>query len=278
MNPVPVLLYHSVDDDPRPEVARWSVTPRQFRDHMHLLRDQGWSTLTMTALVRRLEAGEPLPPRTLAVTFDDGFEDVLTAALPAMPGMVGTAYVTSGYLRDLPDPEVAAPGRMLATTQLSELPEAGWEVGVHGHRHVALDAVRRATARRDITDSKHLVEDALGEATRSFAYPYGYHDRVVKQMVRDAGFDNAAAVKNVHSHTSDDRWALARITIERSTRWQDLADRLLAADPPVAPDRDRLTTVGWRAARRIRAALAATPLAAHGAQPTPEMTKRETPR
>lgn len=256
MRPVPVLLYHSIDDEPRSDVAQWSVTPQQFREHMRLLRDQGWTALTMSTLVDRMRAGTPLPERCLAVTFDDGFEDVLTQAVPAMDGMPATAYVTTGYLRDAPDAGVEAPGRMLARGQLGELAQAGWEVGVHGHRHVALDAVRRRSAWNDIRDSKHLAEDALGGGTTSFAYPYGYHDRVVQRFVREAGFDNAAGVKNVHSHASDDRWAIARITVERPMTCADLERRLLAPDPRVAPDRDRLSTVGWRAARRLRAALA----------------------
>jgi peptidoglycan/xylan/chitin deacetylase (PgdA/CDA1 family) len=223
---------------------------------MNLVRDQGWTALTMSALVERMAAGTPLPQRCLAITFDDGFEDVLTQAVPAMHGMPGTAYVTTGYLRDAPDPGVEAPGRMLARPQLGELLQAGWEVGVHGHRHVALDAVRRSTARNDIRDSKHLTEDALGAEATSFAYPYGYHDRVVQRLVREAGFAHAAGVKNVHSHGHDDRWAIARITVERPMTSGELGRRLLAPDPPVAPERDRLTTVGWRAARRIRSAVA----------------------
>ncbi len=61
---------------------------------------------------------------------------------------------------------------------------------------MALDAVSRATAARDISDSKHLVEDALGTPTTSFAYPYGYHDRHVQRLVREAGFGHAVGVKN----------------------------------------------------------------------------------
>ena len=256
MNAVPVLLYHSIDDEPRSDVARWSVTPRQFREHMRLLRDEGWNTLTVSTLVERMAVGTRLPDRSIAVTFDDGFENTLTEGVPAMGDMSATAYVTTGYLRDVSDAAVEAPGRMLTTAQLRELVDAGWEVGVHGHRHVALDAVRRQVAWNDVNDSKHLTDDALGTETTSFAYPYGYHDRVVQGYVRKAGFGNAAGVKNVHSHAGDDRWAIARITVERSMSCMELRQRLSASEPRVAPARDRLSTVGWRAARRLRSTFA----------------------
>lgn len=255
MTPLPILLYHSVDDDPRTDFARWSVSVKQFEEHMAVIRDGGWTTVTMSTLVRLLGAGEDLPDRLIAVTFDDGFEDVLTRAVPAMDGMVGTAYVTSGYLRDLPEQQLDPPGRMLASSQLAAIADAGWEVGVHGHRHVALDAVGRLTAARDITESKHRVEDALGAPTTSFAYPYGYHDKYVQSLVRDAGFAHAAAVKNLYSHALDDPWGIARITIERGMSADWLDRRLHETSPRTAPPRERLITTGWRAARRVRTAL-----------------------
>ena len=255
MRRVPILLYHSVDDDPRADVRRWSVEVRRFRDHMALLRGDGWETFTITSLLSALRHGETLPERSVAITFADGFEDVLPAALPAMDGMTATVYATSGYLRGAEEP-VAPPGRMLDARQLRELRDAGLEVGVHGHRHVALDAVSRSLARRDIRDSKARIEDALGAATPSFAYPYGYHDRSVQAFVREVGFRNAVGVKNVHSHDRDDLWGIARITIERDTTTAVLQQMLAEPDPPIAPDSDRLVTVGWRAVRRARTLLA----------------------
>jgi peptidoglycan/xylan/chitin deacetylase (PgdA/CDA1 family) len=255
MTPLPILLYHSVDDEPRADFARWSVSVKQFEEHMAVVRRGGWTTVTMSTLVRLLGAGEELPERLIAVTFDDGFEDVLTRAVPVMDEMVGTAYVTSGYLRDIPDPQLDRPGRMLASSQLAAIADAGWEVGVHGHRHVALDAVGRLTAARDITESKHRVEDALGAPTTSFAYPYGYHDKYVQSLVRDAGFAHAVAVKNLYSHALDDPWGIARITIERGMDADWLDRRLHETSPRTAPPRERLITTGWRAARRVRTAL-----------------------
>lgn len=252
---VPILLYHSVDDDPRTDVRRWSVSRQQFREHMAVLRNGGWTTRTVAAVQETFRRGDAVPERTVVVTFDDGFEDVLTAALPAMEGMCGTVYVTSGYLRDRMDARVAPPGRMLHSRDLWYLAEAGFEVGVHGHRHVPLDEVRRTAANCDISVSKALVEDALGAAATSFAYPYGYHDAAVQRLVRERGFDNAVGVKNAHSHEGDDRWALARITVERGTSAERLAHLLGDPSPRIAPEKERILTTGWRAARRVRAAL-----------------------
>ena len=255
MRPLPILLYHSVDDEPAAEVAQWSVTPGQFAEHMSVLRDGGWTTFTVSELVRLMDTGATWPERTVVVTFDDGFEDVLTRAMPAMDGMVGTVYVTSGWLRDPHRDHTPAPGRMLSPLQLPEIASAGWEVGAHGHRHLALDAVPRSVAANDVADSKHLVEDALGDVARSFAYPYGYHDRAVQRLVQEGGFAHAVGVKNVHSHAHDDRWGFARITVERGMTTTWLEHTLAGSAPRTAPGRERLRTTGWRQVRRARTAL-----------------------
>ena len=115
MKPLPILLYHSVDDDPAREVARWSVTRRQFDEHMAVLRHGGWNTITLSDLAWLKDSGGVWPDHCVAVTFDDGFEDALTRALPAMDGMVGTVYVTSGWMRDERAGTGGAPGRMLSS-------------------------------------------------------------------------------------------------------------------------------------------------------------------
>jgi peptidoglycan/xylan/chitin deacetylase (PgdA/CDA1 family) len=128
---------------------------------------------------------------------------------------------------------------MLSRSQLAQIAFAGREVGAHGHRHLALDAVARRVAAREIRDSKHMVEDALGAPPRSFACPYGYHDRGVQHLVEEVGFDHAVGVKNTHSHVQDDRWALARITVERATE-----DDGVAAGPPRTDGTHRHLTTG----------------------------------
>ena len=258
MMPLPILLYHSVDDDPAREVARWSVTRRQFDEHMAVLRHGGWNTITLSDLAWLKDSGGVWPDHCVAVTFDDGFEDALTRALPAMDGMVGTVYVTSGWMRDERAGTGGAPGRMLSRPQLAEIASAGWEVGAHGHRHVALDAVSRRLAAQEIRDSKHLVEDALGAQVQSFAYPYGYHDGAVQHLVEEVGFDHAVGVKNTHSHVQDDRWGMARITVERGMTAQWLEQTLSGPAPRTAPPSERLRTTGWRQVRRARMALTGT--------------------
>jgi len=91
--PIPILLYHSIADDPDPWIRRFAVTPRAFAAHLDLIAARGATTLTVSAYVDALARGpSALPEAPVLITFDDGFADFRDAALPALlaRGMAAT--------------------------------------------------------------------------------------------------------------------------------------------------------------------------------------------
>lgn len=97
-DPFLVLIYHRV----HAAESRFSIertTPESFRGQMaHLARD--YNVLPLDEIVRRLGAEEPLPPRAIAVTFDDGYEDNYTEAFPILRdlGLPATVFLTTGCI------------------------------------------------------------------------------------------------------------------------------------------------------------------------------------
>ena len=140
---------------------------------------------------------------------------------------------------------------MLDRRRIRELADAGVTIGAHGHTHVALDAVATEVAREEIHRSRDLLEDWTGRPVVSFAYPHGFHDRRVRQLVVDAGFRTACAVKQARSSTADDPFALARIMPRGDVTAEQLIERLRTA--PVADGgREQLRTTAYRVVRRAR--------------------------
>jgi peptidoglycan/xylan/chitin deacetylase (PgdA/CDA1 family) len=88
-------------------VSIWdtAVSPRHFREHMEALVASGRPVLPFGGFVAALRAGE-LPPRAIAVTFDDGYADNAALALPVLEelGLPATFFVTASA--------VDAPGEM----------------------------------------------------------------------------------------------------------------------------------------------------------------------
>jgi hypothetical protein len=105
-------------------------------------------------------------------------------------------------------------------------------------------------AAQEIRQSKDVLEQSLGRSVESFAYPYGYHDRVVKRMVAAAGFTSASAVRNALSHAEDDKYALARVTVSSKFTPRDIDRVLTGSGIPRARPGERWRTLGWRHVRR----------------------------
>jgi peptidoglycan/xylan/chitin deacetylase (PgdA/CDA1 family) len=182
-------------------------------------------------------------PDAVVLTVDDGYDDEAWTRLAAR-GWPATLYLTTGVRRFHDRP-------MLDAGRVREVADAGITVGAHGHTHVALDAVAPEVARDEIHRSHDLVEDWTGRAVTTFAYPHGFHDRRVRQLVVDAGFETACAVKQALSPPGDDPFALARIMPTGDVTAAQLVERLRTA--PVADGRERLRTTAYRVVRRVMA-------------------------
>lgn len=255
--PIPVLLYHGVSENCSPEIDRFTVTPAVFEDQMRHLATEGYGSLTVSGFRPALLGdADTLPERPVLITFDDGFRNFLTEALPILQryGFTSTLYATTGFLGD------GGPGAnrwgdpMLSWDELAEVRAGGVEVGAHTHTHPMLDTLPRAEAQEEITASRDLIAQHLQAPVPSFAYPHGYSSAWVRHAVQKAGFTTACAVKNALSHTGDDLFAIARLTIEKSHTLDAFAGMLAGRGVAVAPTREALKTRGWRMARRTMAA------------------------
>jgi peptidoglycan/xylan/chitin deacetylase (PgdA/CDA1 family) len=254
---IPILLYHSVSDVATGPFAPYAIGRAAFAEHLDVLTDRGHTALTLSDLVTRLGSDDRLPPDPVVITFDDGFADFADAAWPELTArqLPATLYVTSGVIGGTSDwlgDQDAGDRTMLSWSALTDLADAGCEIGAHTLSHPPLDCISRPEAEREIVGSKVELEDRLGRSVPSFAYPHGHHDRHVRRMVIDAGFHSGAAVKNALSHADDDRFALARLTILGDVDGDGLARLLDGRGVGTAPRRERLRTTAWRSVRRRR--------------------------
>jgi peptidoglycan/xylan/chitin deacetylase (PgdA/CDA1 family) len=258
--PIPVLLYHGVDDDAPEALAPFVMRPQRFREHMELIARRGCTTLTVSALNDLLAGGGAVPADAVLVTFDDGLADFGRHAWPVLHdlGIAATLYVVSGCVDGQATwlARFGTPPPMLTWDELRRLDAEGCEIGAHSATHPELDTLPRPALAEEVRGSRTELALGLGHPVRSFAYPHGYHDRAVRDVAIEAGYDSACAVRNMLSSAADDRFARARVTIDASCGTDELGRILDGAGMPVAPHRQQLRTAGWRTYRRTRRRLA----------------------
>jgi peptidoglycan/xylan/chitin deacetylase (PgdA/CDA1 family) len=243
--PIPVLLYHSVSDDPPPGSAWGAVSRAEFAAHAEAIGASNRQPITVTELAAGLRGETPLPARPIAVTFDDGYEDTETAvAYLHRRGIVSTVYVTTGTVGA---PGHATPDQIRAIALLE-----GVEIGAHSVRHQRLDELDEHEMVDEVRRSRAQLEALIADWVWSFAYPHGAHNRRVRDEVVAAGYRSAAAVKNAISHHADDPFALARWTVMSGTRPERIADVLEGRRVPLASGRERWVTRAYRITRRGR--------------------------
>jgi peptidoglycan/xylan/chitin deacetylase (PgdA/CDA1 family) len=267
---IPVLCYHSISDEPYAGTLRWSVSPADFDEQMALLAERGRTSLTVSHYAALLVGRARMPRDPVLVTLDDGYPDLATTALPVLLryGIRATAYVITGRLGRPAGRTRRGGTPALDWDALMEVRRSGVEIGSHSHRHRPLDCLGRAELLAEATVSKRVLEDGLGGAVRSFAYPYGYHSDPVRRAVLLADYTSACAVKNALSHAGDDVFAIARVLVERDTGLAGIDALLSGRGRPLARHRERLRTRGWRTYRRTWQAVSAGRwLDPHGKEP-----------
>jgi peptidoglycan/xylan/chitin deacetylase (PgdA/CDA1 family) len=201
----PILLYHHVTDASDKLESRYNVNPEKFEEQMKWLYDNGYQTITVTALADLMRNGGEIPQRPVLITFDDGNLDNYQYAYPILKkyGFVATLYMVDNYINGKD---------MISSDQLKELIQNGWEIGSHGRSHTKLTAEGVDLA-DEIRLSKLDMEEKLGVTINSFAYPFGEINDEVIRLTVSYGFTSAVGLGVANSHTMNSIYYLDRIEI-----------------------------------------------------------------
>jgi peptidoglycan/xylan/chitin deacetylase (PgdA/CDA1 family) len=222
---LPILTYHRLLPD-SPDAAtdpkRIAVSQARFRSHLAWLTRLGYRCVSLAEYPQQVRTDLPPVGRCYAITFDDGYEEVLTLGLPVLRefNCTATVFAVSGELagHNAWDDGQA---RLLSADQYKELRRAGITIGAHTAHHAHLTQVPAETAAQEIKNSRVRLEEALGEPVKLFAYPYGEYNPAVELSVREAGFEAAFATDRAPQNHATNLFALRRVVIfPRTSIWQ----------------------------------------------------------
>lgn len=181
---IPVLFYHHVDplaDAQKAGHAQFSVDSTVFEQQMSYLKQQGYITVALDTLVDGIINKKPFPPKTIGLTFDDGYSDMLTYAYPTLKkyGFIGNFAIATGL--------IDTPG-YLSWEQLAEIARDP-SMRIYNHTSTHADLVNNPLQAEDeIVTAQNVIQNRLGLRSHIFFYPYGSFSQSIIATLRSKGY------------------------------------------------------------------------------------------
>jgi peptidoglycan/xylan/chitin deacetylase (PgdA/CDA1 family) len=231
-----ILYYHRISDERDP----LAVTPAAFRRQMNALAASGQRVVDLYGIDDlALETDEA----AIALTFDDGYRDVLEHALPVLRehGFPCTVFVVPGAIAGVATFSWYRAGSMPPLAGWDEL-RAQERAGLvhfepHTMTHPVLTTISLEHAQSEIAESKQVVEEELGRPARIFCYPGGYYSPREVDLVRECGYRAAVTCEFGANAAPFAHNELRRTIVERSDPLWLFRARLAGATDTPPPGR-----------------------------------------
>lgn len=182
-----VLLYHHVSDS-TPKST--SISPAAFEAQMDYLEKNNFAVVPLLELTEKLRKGEPLPDKTVAISFDDSYASVYESAYPRLKkrGWPFTFFVNT---------DSVSTGKVFVTwDQLREMSKNGVTIANHTTKHSHLprrdnnetEKQWRARITDEIKNAQQKIEKEIGKAPMILAYPFGEYDTETQIIAKKLGY------------------------------------------------------------------------------------------
>lgn len=181
-----ILTYHSISGGASP----LEISPALFIEQMEWLKAHA-RVVPLADLVRELASADSFPPRTVVLTFDDGFRDFHLAAAPALLrlGLPATVFLPTSFLGRTNawpgQPPWVTPQVLMDWAQVRELAEQGISFGSHSVTHPDLTTLAGAELASEFQTSADAIESRTGKPPEYFCYPYGRWNPVVRAAAKN---------------------------------------------------------------------------------------------
>ena len=170
-----ILEYHKVNDRTKDD---YTVSTKDFAEQRDVLQADGYTTISVLDFLRAKKGKQELPEKPVVVSFDDGYSDNYTEALPILEerGMKATVFMVTN--------NIGLPG-YLTWDQLHEMEKRGIELGSHTANHLPLTNMTVDEARNEVQKSKLMMEWKGLKTIFVLSYPNGQYDAYLPDILKE---------------------------------------------------------------------------------------------
>ena len=218
-------MYHDI-----PETARQSsdVTRPNFNSQLDFLEQNGYTTVTINDYVDVIKGIKRAAPKSILITFDDGYESAFTVAKPALEqrNMKAVFFVVTGFTAHSRAGTASGLPHM-NVNQLRELDDhVLFDVHNHSKFHSSLTKdfkefpanTRDLELNKEISDAKASLEADLGGSRTIMAFPFGDYDASILALIKKIGFTMAFSVDERGDFGFDPALSIPRIGVGSSVK------------------------------------------------------------
>ncbi len=212
---IPIIMYHHVECVKNIKNIirkRLDISSDVFLKELTELNKSGFNTYWVKEIPEIISGRINLAQKSVVLTFDDGYEDFYRVVFPIIKKyqMKATVFIIFDYI---------GKKGFLNEYQIKELIDSGLvEIGSHTLDHAYLQLLPDSFSRRQIFESKMLLEQRFGVKIESFAYPYGAFNKNTLTLVKEAGYKAAVSVIPGVYQSHDNLFYLFRLRPSLFTR------------------------------------------------------------
>lgn len=200
---IPILYYHSVSPSADNEVI---ITPEVLKSELQYLKDEGYTTLTLSEANDYLLNNSPIPSKSIVITFDDGYMDNYDNAFPILKEleMTATIFCITSKLDG---------SYYLSPSAIKEMSDYGIDIQSHTITHPKLDSLTYDEQLIELKESKKTLESITGKPVTSIAYPFGnFNDDTIK-AAKIAGYSLGFTTNRGLADRNDNALKIDRIYV-----------------------------------------------------------------
>jgi peptidoglycan/xylan/chitin deacetylase (PgdA/CDA1 family) len=205
---LPTFLYHHIQSREAATADKQqslTVYTDIFKSQMQYLKDHGYNTVTMQDLINFFDAGTPVPPHSVLLTFDDGYQDFYTDAYPILTslGFKATMFTITGLVNN-PD--------YLTWDEISSM-NGPIVFANHTWSHKSLPSGTKEIQQNEITTADVQLSEHGLNSPKTFAFPYGDYTSFGETTLKGLGYQLAFGTVPGTAMCDKQRFHLPRVRI-----------------------------------------------------------------